>query len=177
MSNCYLEDCYVERPHVHKLLGGSWTPLPIGTECTNECPKSVHVHWNNSTPTPTDATEADFVDDEGNACCTECNTEDTKKSQDVVEQTIAERGQVYGDPEGSHANIGLAWTALIQQHYGMLLDHPLPPWLVALMLASMKLQRSTIAYREDNYIDLKAYGKFAEEFQKSEHESNEDVKY
>lgn len=85
-----------------------------------------------------------------------------------VSSTIKERGVVYGDPCKSHTNIGLSWTALIQQHYGITLEHPLPPWLVAQMMVALKMQRSTIVYKDDNYIDAKAYAHFAEEFQKKE---------
>lgn len=42
----------------------------------------------------------------------------------------AKRGEVYGDPALSHTNIGLAWTGLIQQHYGITLAHPIPNYLV-----------------------------------------------
>jgi hypothetical protein len=78
----------------------------------------------------------------------------------------AERGKVYSDPKLSHTNIGLSWTGLIQQHYGITLDHPLPPELVALMMVTFKCQRSARVYHADNYDDLHVYGNFAERFQK-----------
>ena len=83
-----------------------------------------------------------------------------------VDETIKERGRVYGDPSHSHENIGLAWTGLIQQSYGIKLPYPLPDWLVELMMVSFKVQRSARVYHADNYIDLAAYAKFAEEDQK-----------
>ncbi len=85
---------------------------------------------------------------------------------DIVSQTIAERGKVYGDPQLSHENIGLAWTGLIQQHYGIKLEKPLPSHLVSQMMVVFKMQRATRVYHADNYVDAKAYLKFAEEGQK-----------
>lgn len=76
-----------------------------------------------------------------------------------------ERGKVYGEPELSHENIGLAWTGLIQQHYGTRLDHPLPPWLVELMMVQFKANRSARVYHKDNFDDLHVYAEFAQESQ------------
>ncbi len=85
---------------------------------------------------------------------------------DVVDKTIEERGKVYGEPKHSHTNIGLAWTGLIQQHYGITLDHPIPAFLVALMLVDFKMSRAARVYQADNFIDGHAYVKFADDFQK-----------
>lgn len=78
-----------------------------------------------------------------------------------------ERGKVYGEPHHSHTNIGLAWTAIIQQHYGITLDHPLPHWLVEQMMASFKIQRSARVFHKDNYTDAFSYLAFAEHGQKN----------
>jgi Domain of unknown function (DUF6378) len=83
----------------------------------------------------------------------------------IVSTTIEERGKVYGEPHLSHENIGLAWTGLLQQHYGMRLDHPIPAFLVELMMTQFKVQRSARVYHADNYVDLKAYARFAEHAQ------------
>lgn len=85
----------------------------------------------------------------------------------TVDETIKERAKVYGAVHHSHKNIGLAWTALIQQHYGITLDHPISETLVQLMMVSFKVQRSSRVFHEDNYIDLVAYAKFAEHSQKN----------
>lgn len=76
-----------------------------------------------------------------------------------------ERGQVYGDPLTSHRNIGLSWTAILQQHYGITLEHPLPPELVALMMVTFKAQRSARVFKADNFDDLQVYADFARRFQ------------
>lgn len=82
--------------------------------------------------------------------------------------TIEERGKVYGDPYESHKNIGLSWTGLLQQHYGITLPHPLPASLIAQMMTTFKVQRSCRVYKDDNYLDARVYNGFAEEFQKKE---------
>lgn len=87
------------------------------------------------------------------------------ETPDIVTATIAERGKIYGDPRESHTNIGLAWTALINQHYGCRLDHPLPPSLVAQMMVAFKMQRAARVYHADNYVDAHAYTQFTDEFQ------------
>lgn len=86
---------------------------------------------------------------------------------DTVSDTIQERGKIYGEPHLSHENIGLAWTGLIQQHYGLRLPHPIPSWLVEQMMCSFKIHRAARVYHADNYVDLAAYAKFAEHGQSS----------
>lgn len=89
---------------------------------------------------------------------------DSLKTEDE-KRIFLERHPVYGDPMDSHANIGLVWTAILQQHYGIKLPEAIPPHIVALMMAGMKVQRSTRAFHKDNYDDLSVYAKFAEQFQ------------
>lgn len=84
---------------------------------------------------------------------------------DPISNIIAERGKVYGDPLTGHANIGLSWTAMLQQHYGLTLDHPLPAALVAQMMVCFKMQRAARVFHKDNYDDAHAYVRFSEEFQ------------
>jgi hypothetical protein len=83
-----------------------------------------------------------------------------------VSETIQQRGSVYGEPHLSHDNIGLCWTAAIQQHYGIRLPHTLPSHVVELMMCQFKLQRSMRVFHEDNYVDLRAYAGFAEHAQR-----------
>jgi hypothetical protein len=88
------------------------------------------------------------------------------KTNNPVQEVIDERGKIYGDPKLSHTNIGLSWTGLIQQHFGIKLDHPIPPELVAQMMVTFKMQRSARVFHADNYLDARAYIQFAEDFQK-----------
>lgn len=86
-------------------------------------------------------------------------------TQDTVHAVMRERGSVYGEPHHSHKNIGLAWTGILQQHYGIELPHPIPHSIVELMMVSFKLQRSSRVYHKDNFVDAKAYLEFAEHAQ------------
>lgn len=91
---------------------------------------------------------------------------DFVEAHDIVSTTIAERGKVYGDPSLSHENVGLSWTGIIQQHYGIRLAHPMPDYLVELLMVAFKTHRAARVYHPDNYVDLAAYAKFAEADQK-----------
>lgn len=101
-----------------------------------------------------------------------------KIDSNIVDATIAERGRTYGDPYDSHCNIGLAWTGLIQQHYGIRLAHPIPAHVVALMMVQFKASRSslnTARHHADNYVDMHAYAKFADAFKlKEQNEKSEE---
>ena len=84
---------------------------------------------------------------------------------DIVDSTIKERGKVYGEPHHSHTNIGLEWTGLLQQYYGINLPSVIPAHVVELMMAAFKIHRAVRVYHPDNYVDLKAYAGFAEHAQ------------
>jgi hypothetical protein len=87
------------------------------------------------------------------------------KPEDIVTETIQQRGQIYGEAHHSHSNIGLSWTGILQQHYGITLPTVIPPHVVELMMVAFKVQRSTRVYHPDNYVDLAAYARFAEHAQ------------
>jgi len=87
--------------------------------------------------------------------------------EDIVADTINERGKIYGEPHLSHSNIGLAWSGLIQQYYGIKLPGPMPSHLVELMMVAFKINRSVRVFHPDNYVDLRAYAGFAEHAQKN----------
>lgn len=81
---------------------------------------------------------------------------------DTVNETIKERGKVYGEPHLSHENIGMAWTGAIQQYYGIRLPHPIPAHVVELMMVQFKVNRAMRVFHPDNFVDLRAYAAFAE---------------
>ena len=87
------------------------------------------------------------------------------QNNNTVSETIQQRGQIYGEPHHSHRNIGLSWTGILQQHYGITLPTAIPPHIVELMMVAFKVQRSTRVYHPDNYVDLAAYARFAEHAQ------------
>lgn len=86
-------------------------------------------------------------------------------SPDTVSETIQQRGTIYGEPHHSHRNIGLVWSAILQQHYGLTLPAPIPPHVVELMMVGFKINRAVRVYHPDNYVDLAAYARFAEHAQ------------
>ena len=89
------------------------------------------------------------------------------KRSKKTEQTVAERGKVYGAPIPNMRNIGKMMTGLLNQHYGINLPHDVPPDVVALIMVLVKINRSVNGiYHPDNFVDLDAYAGFAEEHQK-----------
>jgi hypothetical protein len=76
----------------------------------------------------------------------------------------AERSKRYGDHVPGHQNLGMAWTGLIQNHYGIRLPHPLPAFLVELMMVASKANRAAVnPAGRDNYKDGRIYFAMAEE--------------
>ena len=121
----------------------TWTP-------PNKCGLGQDVSATTATPPPAPKPDAPAL------------------QQTDIAALIAERGKVYGDPRESHTNIGLSWTALLQQHYGITLEHPLPASMVAQMMQAMKNQRACRVYALDNYDDGEAYLRFARDFKQAE---------
>jgi hypothetical protein len=80
-----------------------------------------------------------------------------------------QRYEVYGDPVASHANIGRAWAATLSQYFGIQLKD-IPADVVAIMFVQFKALRSTKAYHQDNYDDLRTYATIAEGARKDRHE-------
>lgn len=79
-------------------------------------------------------------------------------------EVIKEREKVYGPPEKGFKRVGEAWAALLNEHF--LCELPaLPPHLVGLMLASLKLQRAAKPYEGhlDNYVDATNYVALAQQ--------------
>lgn len=80
------------------------------------------------------------------------------------EQAIfEERNKQYGDATQSHANIGLAWTGILQNHFDITLPHAIPADVVLLMMATLKALRAARSYMivPDNYTDAKTYFEMA----------------
>ena len=86
------------------------------------------------------------------------------------EQIELERGLIYGDPYHNHQSIGKIWTGLLEQHYGITLPHCIPPSLVALLMAGLKINRMNRVWQQDNADDGQIYVKFASKFQKADNE-------
>lgn len=95
-------------------------------------------------------------------------------SLDSSTELLIQKNAVYGPSRQSHENIGLAWQALLQQHYGIALPHAPPAWLVELMLVAFKVQRSARVFQEDNFTDLRNYANFAERDQREDFAKEKD---
>ena len=76
-----------------------------------------------------------------------------------------EKAKQYGPATFGHANLGLLWTALLQNHYQIKLDHPIPADLAMLMLAANKLNRGATPTpgHQDDYDDARVYVQLARE--------------
>lgn len=75
------------------------------------------------------------------------------------EEILKERAKVYGDFTTSLGTIGKIWTALIEAHYQIKLDHDIPPHLAGTIMAGLKLYRMTCPFEPspDSYPDLINY--------------------
>lgn len=82
------------------------------------------------------------------------------------ERVVDDRRGTYGDPNIMHAAIGKAWAGVLSVH--LMTDvPPIPPHIVAMMMASMKINRASgKAIHHDNYLDAAVYLDFAENMHK-----------
>lgn len=73
------------------------------------------------------------------------------------------RERFYGAAKVNHDNIGLQFTGILQQHYGIKLPHAVPGHLVALFQCMVKANRAAtpLAFNPDNYVDGQAYFEIA----------------
>lgn len=79
-----------------------------------------------------------------------------------------ERQKVYGDPKVNHDGIAQAWAGILQPWALHIAEmKPIPPHVVALLMAALKMNRMRMVYHKDNYDDLKVYMSFAHAWQKS----------
>jgi len=87
---------------------------------------------------------------------------DMDKAKEVREQ----RGAVYGDPSNMQKLVASHWTAILRSHWPDLEIPEIPPYLVGLMMACLKIHRIAAPFRKkdnDSYVDLHNYVNFSEE--------------
>ncbi len=83
------------------------------------------------------------------------------------EDIQAARQSVYGDPLQNHLGIAQGWAGLLQPHWEAVKNgDPLPPHVVVLLMAALKLNRMRLVHHEDNYKDAAVYLAFAERWQR-----------
>lgn len=78
------------------------------------------------------------------------------REEDLSKGRTAEQGSaiqlqrqpIHGDPEGAFRSIGLVWTGLLERHFQIQLDHPIPAELALAMMVGFKLSR--FAYDPNN---------------------------
>jgi len=85
-------------------------------------------------------------------------------------EILKDRAAAYGDASITHANLGLYWTGILQQHFGIELDHPVPADVVLLMLAANKINRAVLptSGKLDDYVDLRNYAHLGWEARKEQ---------
>src|SRR5205085_1825469 len=90
-----------------------------------------------------------------------------KTADELVQHTakvLSQRRQIYGSPNFGHSNVGLIWTALLQNHYNFMLPHPVSGQLVCTMMAGTKINRLAIpGLCVDDATDLAGYAGLAYE--------------
>jgi hypothetical protein len=75
--------------------------------------------------------------------------------QECLDAIIRDRQRVYGDTYSNHANAGLLFRGILQHHFGINIPE-IPPHVVALLVASLKLLRASSPggeVHQDNYDD------------------------
>jgi len=84
-----------------------------------------------------------------------------------LDAIILERGKVYGPPRENHEGIAQMWAPMLRPWAAAIQrGEPLPPHVVALLMALLKIDRMRLVYHPDNYPDAANYLRFAEEWQK-----------
>ena len=88
-------------------------------------------------------------------------------------RVVAERNALYGDATKGHANLGLCWSGILQNHYGIRLSHPIPASVVLLMLSANKINRAVLptSGKLDDFVDMRNYARLSEEALKKEREN------
>lgn len=104
-----------------------------------------------------------------NICMTSGMVAKFSPEKERLEQLQIDRNATYGDPYAGHVAVGKACTALIENHYGIVLPHAVPASLMAQMMVMVKMVRAAYGPgHQDNFDDAHVYVKFVEEFQKKE---------
>lgn len=86
--------------------------------------------------------------------------------RDPLDAIKNERRKVYGEPKSNHEGIAMMWAPILQPWWDRIRDmKPVPPHVVALLMATLKIDRARLVYHKDNYDDCKNYLDFAQEWQ------------
>jgi hypothetical protein len=103
------------------------------------------------------------------ASAEEVNEAADQLGQSHLDEIIAERQKVYGEPKQNHQFIAQAWTGLLHPHAEAIArGEPVPAHTVALMMAALKVDRMRLTFHQDNFDDAEVYLKFAQQWQKED---------
>ena len=83
---------------------------------------------------------------------------------DRATEVCLERGVVYGDPSIMCRLVAQMWTTILRSHFGEEAQQDIPPYLVGLMMAALKIYRASVPFDrrdDDSYVDLVNYVEFA----------------
>lgn len=84
--------------------------------------------------------------------------------QDEIEKILEERGRIYGDAVDTHEEIGKIWSIIISRYNDIPLSLEIPPHIVALCMASLKIVRASKQSGEshtDSFDDMEGYIRIA----------------
>ena len=99
----------------------------------------------------------------------ECNCRAKRISLDKPvdrSSVVLERGADYGPVRENHRSIGMMWGGVLSQAQVGGRWYPglaIPPDLVCLMMAAVKMSREAHKHKMDNVVDAKNYWDFVEE--------------
>jgi len=82
----------------------------------------------------------------------------TRPQSEKLQIIREQRGTLYGGATDNMRDLGYAFTAILESHYGITLPHPIPREVASLLLIALKLLR--IAHtpdHEDSHLDLENY--------------------
>ncbi len=92
------------------------------------------------------------------------------RDKEIQEQIVQDRGALYGDIRRGHTLLGEAWRVLLAEYWQVGVD-TIPPHIVCLMLAQLKLLRAArpFQYHRDSCDDAINYTQFALDLQEEDH--------
>lgn len=91
---------------------------------------------------------------------------ETGHPKDPNREVLEDRMAIYGPPSDMSIQVAAHWTAILRAHFPRLDLPEIPPHLVGLMMAALKIHRASAPYLKgdaDSYVDLHNYAEIARE--------------
>jgi len=145
-------------------------PHYVGKSTTDEIAYAKSLgkriqHWVNVKPAGFDSKEKPPSPDEAHFGVDQAKPGDDQTAVERHTVVREQRSEQYGSPTMTLKCVAMQWSAILQAH----LQNPLikiPPHLVGLMMASLKIHRAAVPFEkpdDDNYVDCRNYMDFAME--------------